>query len=106
MRRAAAGPTRARRASRSMTTAQLDVVGRYQLLRLLGEGGFCAVYEASEIQTGERVALKRLKRVNAVSLANFKREFRAVQGLHHANLVELRELFEWDGGCFIAMELI
>lgn len=84
----------------------MDEIGRYQLLRLLGRGSFCAVYDALDRTTGERIALKQLRRTGHVSFSNFKREFRAVQGLHHPNLVELRELFELDGAGFIAMELV
>src|SRR5215831_18821972 len=83
-----------------------DVIGSYELLRLLGQGGFCAVYEARDRRTAEHVALKRLMRVGPLSLSSLKREFRSVQGLHHPNLVDLRELFEFDGSSFIAMELI
>jgi hypothetical protein len=85
---------------------QTDTVGRYRLIRLLGRGSFCAVYEALDTTTGERVALKQLRRAGLGSLSNFKREFRAVQGLHHPNVVELRELFEFAGTWFIAMELV
>lgn len=87
-------------------TSALDSAGPYELLRLLGHGSYCAVYEARDRSTGERVALKQLRRVGPISLSHFKREFRAVQGLHHPNLVELRELFEHEGHCFIAMELV
>jgi serine/threonine protein kinase len=89
-----------------MISAESDRVRQYELLRLLGHGGFCAVYEARDRNSGELVALKRLKRIGAPALAAFKREFRMVQGVHHPNLVELRELFEADGACYIAMELV
>jgi len=92
--------------TRPLPAAALDSAGPYELLRLLGHGSYCAVYEARDRKSGERVALKQLRRVGPVSLAHFKREFRAVQGLHHPNLVELRELFEHEGHCFIAMELV
>jgi eukaryotic-like serine/threonine-protein kinase len=88
----------------SVDTAQ--VVGSYQLERLLGRGAFCVVHEAKHIGSGERVALKQLKRVVPAALSAFKREFRTVQGLHHPNLVELRELFEFEGTCAIAMEFV
>jgi eukaryotic-like serine/threonine-protein kinase len=83
-----------------------DMVGSYELVRLLGVGGFCKVYEARDRATHEPVALKRREQVEPQALSDFKREFRTVQGLHHPNLVELRELFEDGSSCFIAMELI
>ena len=89
-----------------MAAPPVDVVGHYELLRLLGHGGHCAVYEARDRASGERVALKQLRRIGPASLSAFKREFRQVQGVHHPNLVELRELFEVDGASYIAMELV
>src|SRR5215471_1391343 len=89
-----------------ISTQSLDVVGPYETVRLLGQGAFGVVYEARHRQTGEYVALKRLIRVGPASLASFKREFRSVQGVHHPNLVDLRELFEFEGSCFIAMERV
>ena len=38
-----------------------DVVGRYQIRREIGRGGFGAVYEAFDPQLGRVVALKALK---------------------------------------------
>ena len=37
------------------------VLGRYRIVRPLGRGGMSAVYEADEIDSGRRVALKVLK---------------------------------------------
>lgn len=86
--------------------AQLVTIGRYEIRRAMGRGAFCAVYEGIDRETGNRVALKQLLRAGPVSLMRFKREFRSVQGIHHPNLVELHELFDHDGSCVIAMELI
>ena len=35
--------------------------GDYQLIRLLGEGGFAEVYEAKQVHLGTSVAIKILK---------------------------------------------
>ena len=50
------------------------------------------VYEALDRERGTRVALKTLRSVTAQALAELKREFRAMQGVHHPNLVSLGEL--------------
>lgn len=81
-------------------------LGDYRALRKLGEGGFGSVVEAERSSTGERVALKELARISPDALARFKQEFRALQGLHHPNLVRLEELFEHEGRWFIAMALV
>ena len=90
-----------------MTVASYSVVlERYELLGKLGEGGYGVVYEARDRETGERIALKELTHVSATSIARFKNEFRAVQEVHHANLVRLDALFEDRGKWLIGMELV
>ncbi len=64
------------------------------------------VFEAHDRELETRVALKTLNRVDARSLRRFKREFRMLQGIEHANLVSLGELFEHEGRWFFSMELV
>ena len=79
---------------------------RFTIGRRVGEGGMGVVYEAFDAERRSSVALKTLRRVDGASLARFKREFRAVQGLAHPNLVVLDELFHEDGQWFFTMELL
>ena len=78
----------------------------YALRRLVGRGGFGEVFEAEDRVTGDLVALKRLRRGSLRALTAFKREFRAVQGLAHPNLVQLLELEVDDAGAWLTMELV
>jgi tRNA A-37 threonylcarbamoyl transferase component Bud32 len=80
--------------------------GRYQPLRALGEGGFGRVFEARDVRTQQHVAIKELVQSSPSALARFKHEFRALQDIHHVNLVGLKELYELDGRWYIVMELI
>ena len=64
------------------------------------------VYEAFDRERGARVALKTLRCMTGESLARFKREFRALQDLHHPNLVSLGELFFEGDEWFFTMELV
>src|SRR5438045_965011 len=52
---------------------------RFELVRLLGEGGFGQVYEAIDHRHGGRLALKVLRRTDG--LYRFKREFRSLAEL-------------------------
>jgi serine/threonine protein kinase len=79
---------------------------RFIIRRRLGEGGMGVVYEAFDQERHGSVALKTLKRFDGAALARFKREFRAMQGLAHPNLVALDELFFDDEQWFFTMELI
>ncbi len=64
------------------------------------------VYLAHDRERRERVALKTLRQLSADSLLRFKNEFRALQDLHHPNLVTLGELFEQSGTWFFTMEFL
>lgn len=82
------------------------ISSRFELLSPLGRGGFGSVYEALDSETGQHVALKELGHASGDNLSRFKQEFRVLSGMHHPNLVGLKELFEQDGRWFIVMELI
>jgi eukaryotic-like serine/threonine-protein kinase len=79
---------------------------RFQVLRMLGEGGMGAVYEALDREQNARVALKTLLKLTPDAIGLFKREFRALQDVRHPNLVSLGELFDVDGSWFFTMELV
>jgi hypothetical protein len=94
-----------------MPSVVLSVPERFQLLRQLGEGGMGVVFEAFDRERNARVALKTLKRLGsrkagAQALLRFKREFRALQDLHHRNLVTLGELIGEGQQWFFTMELV
>ena len=59
------------------------LVGGYRVGRVIGYGGFGAIYEALDA-AGERVALKET--FDASSIKTFQREFAVLSQLKHANL--------------------
>lgn len=79
---------------------------RYQVVRLLGEGGFGAVYEVFDRERDERVALKTLQRLGADALYRFKKEFRLLADVSNPYLVTLHELFAEGDLWYFTMELI
>src|SRR5689334_10904553 len=79
---------------------------RFERIRCLGEGGGGVVYEALDRERDTRVALETPRHVTAESLAFLKREFRAMQDVHHPNLVNLCELVFDGNECFFTMELV
>jgi tetratricopeptide (TPR) repeat protein len=80
--------------------------GRFEVLRLLGEGGMGVVHAARDTERGEVVAVKSLRHLGGEALLRFKHEFRALQDLHHPNLVALGELLEENEDWFYTMELV
>ena len=80
--------------------------GRFQVQRVLGEGGMGVVYDVLDTERDMRVALKKLRLVNLETLYYFKEEFRSLHDLMHPNLCSLMELIEDDGTWLLTMELI
>ncbi len=97
-----------------MSTQEQDRVGtvvggKYRLERLLGTGGFGAVYGAHHLQLDRRVAIKILHPHMMSSpdvVSRFVREARAASKLEHPNVVDVRDI-EVDGdGCFMVLEFL
>jgi eukaryotic-like serine/threonine-protein kinase len=84
--------------------------GKYQLGRLLGEGGMGAVYEAEHTGLGVSVALKLLNDAfitEPTALSRFRREARATASIRHENVVTVTDTgTDQDGTPFIVMELL
>jgi serine/threonine protein kinase len=84
-------------------------LGAYRIEALLGTGGMGRVYRALDTRLGREVALKVLPdafAADAVRLARFEREARAVAALNHPNIVTLHSFEESGGFHFLTMELV
>src|SRR6478609_6102519 len=79
---------------------------RFEVVRELGRGGMGAVYEAIDREGGGRVAIKLLPSDEPDAITRFKHEFRALQDIHHPNLVALRELLCEEGQWAFSMDLV
>jgi serine/threonine-protein kinase len=85
------------------------VGGKYRLLRGLGEGGMGAVYEAENIGSGKRVAIKRLHPhllADPSSVERFVREARVASRVRHPNVVDLYDVDRDAHGPFLVMEML
>jgi eukaryotic-like serine/threonine-protein kinase len=82
--------------------------GGYQLGRVLGRGGMGIVYEAEEIDSGRRVALKVLQQRldDDRDRERFQREGRLAASIDHQHCVFVFGATEVDGVPAIAMELM
>jgi eukaryotic-like serine/threonine-protein kinase len=87
-------------------------IGRYRILRLLGEGGMGVVYEAEQSQPRRLVALKMIKAAWASpeTLRRFEAESQALARLQHPGIAQIYEAGSADTGFgvqpYFAMELI
>lgn len=82
---------------------------RYQITRLLGEGGMGSVYEAQDIELDRPVALKLIRPELAASheiLQRFKQELILAREVTHENVVRIFDLGEAQGVKFITMEFV
>jgi serine/threonine protein kinase len=82
--------------------------GSYRIVRPLGKGGMGQVYEAEEIESGRRVALKLLSRGlgDDEERERFLREGQLAASLSHPNCVYVFGTSEIQGFPVIAMELV
>lgn len=83
--------------------------GGFRLRREIGRGGMGVVYEAEEIASGRRVALKVLLSDLAVSgeaFERFQREARLAAAISHEHCVFVYGAHEIDGSPAIAMEIV
>jgi len=81
-------------------------IDRYQVVRRIGAGGMGVVYEADDLERGQKVALKTISNPDVEKVYQLKREFRALADLSHPNLVALYDLVVSAESCFFTMELL
>jgi len=83
-------------------------IGRYFVLKKLGEGGMGVVYEAEDARLERRVALKTIHAnlVDETTRRRMWREARAASAVSHPNICQIFEFGESDGELFLAMELL
>jgi eukaryotic-like serine/threonine-protein kinase len=86
------------------------VIGeRYEILRLLGEGGMGVVYGARDREVDRQVALKviRPEFSNRPEILNrFKHELILARQITHRNVIRIFDFGQADGIKFITMELV
>lgn len=86
-----------------------DTIGGYRVLRRIGGGAMGAVYEAEEMASGRRVALKLVLPEyagSATALVRFRQEGRLASTLAHPRCVFVLAADEEAGRPYIVMELM
>ncbi len=87
----------------------LKQLGRYTIIKKLGQGGMGTVFLATDTQLRRQVALKVLakeKAENPTLVKRFKAEAQAAAALKHDNIVAIHDAGEADGYLYIALEFI
>lgn len=84
-------------------------LGRYELLKQIGRGGFATVYQARDKELDRLVALKALSRrllVDTEWIKRFRREAQLIAHLDHPHVVPIYDVGQAEGRHFIVMRLI
>jgi eukaryotic-like serine/threonine-protein kinase len=96
----------------SSAAMSIEKIGRYKIIRLIGEGGMGAVYEAEQEQPRRTVALKVIKPglASPELLRRFAQESQALGRLQHPGIAQIYDAGTADTGYgpqpYFAMEFI
>jgi tetratricopeptide (TPR) repeat protein len=84
------------------------IIGRFELLRRLGAGGFGVVWEARDRQLGRKVAFKLIRPGQQAELReeSLLREAEAAARLSHDNIVALYDVGKSEFGPYLVLELL
>jgi eukaryotic-like serine/threonine-protein kinase len=86
-----------------------SMLGRYEIVRRLGEGGMGTVHLAKDTSLGRLVAVKVLNKRferREENVRRFIREAKAASALNHPNILTIFEIGEFDGSQYIVSEYI
>lgn len=89
--------------------AMKQQVGRYEIERKVGEGGFGIVYQATDTTLERPVALKLLKADLSSSpehIKRFARESRVLGALNHPNIIRILDVLEEEGRYYLVMDYL
>lgn len=101
-------PTTGRPIGGDPTLVGTTLAGRYQLVRLLGDGGMGAVYKAADQVLRRFVAIKLLHPTVAqkpAAVDRFQREARAAANIGHPNIIDIMD-FGVDHRPYMVMEYL
>jgi serine/threonine-protein kinase len=101
-------PVGSRVGAQVATPVPTGLIGRYQLLDKIGEGGMGSLFLARDPAIDRLVAIKLLRHgLDTQPLRErFSREARAAGRLRHPHIVTVFDVGEHDGDPFIAMEFL
>jgi serine/threonine protein kinase len=89
-----------------MLAPETVLQSRYRIIRLLGQGGMGAVYEALDERLDTTVALKETLFADERLRKQFEREARLLARMHHPALPRVSDHFAEGDGQFLVMQFI
>ncbi len=87
---------------------QINQIGGYEIIELVGEGGQGSVYRAQDPSTGQTVAIKILSHSasDGEFLDRFQREASIMATIKHPNVVQIYDHGEEEGRHYIVTEFV
>ncbi|MFC1650602.1 protein kinase [Candidatus Latescibacterota bacterium] len=88
---------------------KINLSGKYELIRKLGQGGMASVYLAREIDLDREVAIKVLPKAflhDKNFIDRFKREARIAANLEHPNIISIFQISIEEELCYIVMNYV
>ncbi|KAJ2339888.1 Serine/threonine-protein kinase 36 [Coemansia erecta] len=87
-------------------TSPEQLVSRYILLQIIGEGQYGKVYKAIHRRSGVVVAMKIISKLDRkkVEIETYREEMRLLQQLDHPHVIQLIEYFETKTDIYIVLE--
>ena len=88
---------------------KIEQIGKYNIIKEIGAGGFGIVYEAKDTELGRAVALKIIfpqYTHDSEFVSRFNREAQIAAQLSHPHIVTLYEKGESEGRYYLAMQLV
>ncbi len=81
---------------------------RYEIRRFIAQGGFGEVYEADDLEKGERIAVKlfRPEFATADHLTWLRREVQMARKIQHPNICRVFDFVQTPRAAFLTMELL
>ncbi|MFT5585271.1 MAG: serine/threonine protein kinase [Cognaticolwellia sp.] len=83
-----------------------QIIERYRILRVLGQGGMAVVYAAQHIELGSLHAIKVLMITTQHLRDRALQEGRIQAGLNHPNIVSVSDVIRLQGAPALVMELV
>ncbi len=86
-----------------------EKLGRYKIIKQIGQGGFAIVYRGHDTELDRPVALKELRSVLLTDtdwVKRFRREARAIARLDHPRIVTIHDVNQAEKRQFIIMRLV
>ncbi|MFC1552518.1 serine/threonine protein kinase, partial [Candidatus Latescibacterota bacterium] len=88
---------------------KINLSGKYELIRKLGQGGMASVYLAREKDLAREVAIKVLPKAflhDTNFIDRFKREARIAANLEHPNIISIFQISIEQELCYIVMSYV